>query len=303
MRSWNTLLLCCIPFFVGACAGGGGGGGGGSAPPPFVKFSSIAVPGSARISGNSQQASYIVTYSPQQVSSVSTPTTSNPGAFMDVTMNSARNITAITIQSANGTMASIGSATAGVEWTAGATSQTFVMTPSVSTVGWDYQTFGVWITGYNAGQGTAGAFSGGTGTAPAMIPTGGTATYNGLAGGIYVAAGGNAYTTQAAMTANVDFAVRSISFSSGAPVLVGLFDGIQSMPVNSLAMTGALGYSAGSNTFSGTVSTNSNLSGTGTMTGTAAGKFFGPTAQELGGTYAVTDGNGAHMIGGFGGKR
>jgi hypothetical protein len=38
------------------------------------------------------------------------------------------------------------------------------------------------------------------------------------------------------------------------------------------------------------------------MTGVATGKFYGPTAQEIGGTFAVT-GGGASYFGAFGGKR
>jgi hypothetical protein len=38
------------------------------------------------------------------------------------------------------------------------------------------------------------------------------------------------------------------------------------------------------------------------MTGSATGKFYGPTAQEIGGTFAVSDGS-AGYLGAFGGKR
>jgi hypothetical protein len=65
----------------------------------------------------------------------------------------------------------------------------------------------------------------------------------------------------------------------------------------SLNMTGTLNYSPGSNQFSGAVST------AGGMTGTAQGRFFGPAAEEIGGTFSVT-GPGVQSYGGaFGGAR
>jgi hypothetical protein len=38
------------------------------------------------------------------------------------------------------------------------------------------------------------------------------------------------------------------------------------------------------------------------MTGNATGNFYGPSAQEIGGTFALT-GGGASYLGAFGGKR
>ena len=59
-------------------------------------------------------------------------------------------------------------------------------------------------------------------------------------------------------------------------------------------MTGTLTYEAGSNQFTGPVET------TGGMEGTATGLFFGPAAQEIGGTFA-TRGEGVEAyIGAFG---
>ena len=59
-------------------------------------------------------------------------------------------------------------------------------------------------------------------------------------------------------------------------------------------MTGELTYEAGSNQFTGPVET------TGGMTGMASGVFYGPAAEEIGGTFA-TQGTGVEAyIGGFG---
>ena len=39
------------------------------------------------------------------------------------------------------------------------------------------------------------------------------------------------------------------------------------------------------------------------MSGNANGKFYGPTANEVGGTYAVSGSGLGSFVGGFGGKR
>jgi hypothetical protein len=66
-------------------------------------------------------------------------------------------------------------------------------------------------------------------------------------------------------------------------------------------MSGTLTYAAGTNAFSGVVTAAGAGSG---LTGNAIGKFYGPTATEIGGTYAIKAGSGLEsLIGGFGGKR
>jgi hypothetical protein len=66
-------------------------------------------------------------------------------------------------------------------------------------------------------------------------------------------------------------------------------------------MTGTLTYSAATNQFSGATTT-AGGGGVGVLTGTTTGKFYGPTATEIGGTLAVRNGLEA-LAGGFGGKR
>jgi hypothetical protein len=72
---------------------------------------------------------------------------------------------------------------------------------------------------------------------------------------------------------------------------------ISSAENSSLRMTGTLNYASGSNQFSGAISTD------GGMTGSATGRFYGPAAQEIGGTFSAT-GPGVQSYGGaFGGAR
>ena len=63
-------------------------------------------------------------------------------------------------------------------------------------------------------------------------------------------------------------------------------------------MSGSLSYAAGTNSFSGNVSTS------GGMNGTASGRFYGPAATEIGGTFITKAATGVENFGGaFGAKR
>jgi hypothetical protein len=62
-------------------------------------------------------------------------------------------------------------------------------------------------------------------------------------------------------------------------------------------MTGTLTYVAGTNYFTGTVTT------TNGMTGKINGEFYGPGINEFGGTYAVYGSGLGTMVGSFGSKR
>lgn len=299
----SLVIFIALPFFLSACSGGGGGGGNSATFAPFVKFTTIAVPSTVRISGASQEASYSLSGSVVSPTSAVTPYEEN--AYMDARFNDAsRSIASATIRSSDGTVATVSSTTVGTTWTEGTTGQTRLLTPSATAVanGWDYQTFGVWVTGYGASIGTFGAFSGGAATDVAAIPTTGPATYNGLAGGLYVSPAGDAYLTKATMTATVSYSARSIAFSTTAPSAVPLSSpSTAPITLNYLATSGTLTYGSTNNSFTGAVTT---IGGTGgaAMTGSAEGKFFGPAAQELGGTFGFTDGS-ARFVGGFGGKK
>ena len=98
------------------------------------------------------------------------------------------------------------------------------------------------------------------------------------------------------MFATVSFDNRTVAFNTTGTQLVGA---PSSTPTNasSLNLAGTLSVATGANNLSGTVTS---VSG---MTGNANGKFYGPAANEIGGTYAVSGSNLGTFVGGFGGKR
>jgi phage baseplate assembly protein gpV len=159
--------------------------------------------------------------------------------------------------------------------------------------GWQYQSYGVWVSNSPA---AVAAISVGSPTVGSSIPTTSTATFSGGAGGVYYdSSTGASYATAANMTSNVNFATRSIGFSTSSTTKTNLSTGVISSATNQ-NLSGTLSYATGSNNISGSITS------TGGMSGTAVGQFFGPSANEIGGTYKVNSGS-SYMIGGFGGKR
>jgi hypothetical protein len=168
------------------------------------------------------------------------------------------------------------------------------------TPGWNYQTFGVWAQITSSSTFQAGVISAGVPTPGNAIPTTGAATFTGLANGFFVPNVGGipglGFMTSANMTANVDFVARSIGFSTTNSLQMPL--GSTAGTLNSaLDMTGTLTYAPAVNSFSGTVNTAANG-----MTGTATGRFYGPAAAEIGGTFHLSGPTGV-LLGGFGGKQ
>ena len=165
--------------------------------------------------------------------------------------------------------------------------------------GWNYQTFGVWSRDPAGGKpGRVGAISAGNFTATNNIPSTGSATFTGAAAGLYVAPDGVAGGIVAAdMAMVVDFSSRVAGFATANTTLSP--DGIQpSRAFPTLDLTGSLQVANGQNLMFGTVSTTS--SG---LTGDINGKFYGPNAQEVGGTFGLKGAGVESFVGGFGGKR
>lgn len=294
-----------------ACGGGGGGGASGgvgvTVTPNFTSWSAVLAGSTVVASGDSQQGTY--TWTPAgivngTVTSVTVDAQQSGAIFTESFSASTGLAQTVRFQTASGTDISF---TRGADnffiltinsdfWaieSADGTKYALMADPILN--GFEYQSFGIWTTGAGTGSGTHGAASVGAPTPAGSIPTSGIFTYNGVAGGRHVAGNGSSYFTLANMNTTVNFATRQLSFmtsfSEQTPNLV------TSAFVPSLDMTGTLSYVSGSNQFSGAVTA------TNGMTGTAKGRFYGPLAQEIGGTFNVA-GPGVQSYGGaFGGAR
>jgi len=203
----------------------------------------------------------------------------------------------ISFNKSAGDMFTCNTGTCGLTNAAG-TASMIIMEPISLPLGWNYQTFGVWDRLSSSTSFDAGVFSVGAATPGAAVPTTGSGNFSGLANGFFVNSSGTAFFTTANMTANADFVNRTITFSTANTQTVNLSTPTGAgSPNPSLNLNGMFTWTAGNNLFSGSLNTLGNA-----MTGTGNGRFYGPNAEEIGGSYNLT-GSGNSMMGSFGGKR
>jgi hypothetical protein len=157
--------------------------------------------------------------------------------------------------------------------------------------GWNYQSFGAWVIAANgpAPQHVV-VQTGGAVTEIGDVPPTGSAHYAGRSAGVLHNEAGQIFDTRSDVTADVDFGTRDVEFATSGTSLNER--GSELPPINGARfdLTGTLRYEAGSNRFMGMVTTVGSE-----QTGTADGVFYGPAAQEIGGTFAVES-----YIGAFG---
>jgi C-lobe and N-lobe beta barrels of Tf-binding protein B len=164
---------------------------------------------------------------------------------------------------------------------------------------WNYQTFGVWVMDAGLPSIRLGAISAGGPTSGSALPTSGTATFNGLAAGLYIDTAGTPWGTAAMMKADVSFGSRTILFSTSKTFVASDPQAARAGALDeNLNLSGTLSYAQGINNFSGTVTTQN-----GQLTGRSEGRFYGPAAEEIGGVYSLSGSGPSRLIGGFGGKR
>jgi hypothetical protein len=295
-----------VVSFVAAIAGCGGGGGGGSSPPqivdaPFTSWQAVQPNTRYTIPGISQTASGTMDVTGTVTSATLAPV-DTAASTVQVTYNSSGVPSAITINTPQSNLtfdnSSGNSLTCSGGGCVGSTPTAVGGTIDPIAVAWNYQTYGFWAqVPTSATTWLTGAISVGAPTPASAVPTSGTAMFNGTASGFYVDSVGNLNVTTASMTANADFSARSIGFATSNTVLMPVIAG-GNIPNSGLDLSGTLTYSAGTNQFSGPVATTAPA-----LSGTATGQFYGPSAQEIGGTYGLTGSGVSHMLGAFGGKQ
>lgn len=163
--------------------------------------------------------------------------------------------------------------------------------------GWNYQTFGAWATQTGPTTLVLSAMSAGNVTPGSAVPTTGVVTFGGVAAGYFIDPAGTQFSTEARLSAQVDFQKRSIGFrtfdtemANSNPSRSGQNDGLN--------LSGTLSWAPGQNAFGGPLK-----SGNAELNGQALGRFYGPKAEEMGGTYHLVGPGVSRMVGGFGGKQ
>lgn len=301
----RLLTVLTLSGLLAACAGGGGGGG-----------SSSNGNVTTTATGFSGQATWTSAGAGGVVTNIGTYNQATSGLTYTETVNSSNIVQSNSFTSAAGTIISFDRAqgdTIGNIVTGPLANKSYaelksngndlaIISPG-SMNGWSYQSYGVWISNLNSSSGTVGGGSAGTLTTGAAIPTSGSANFSGTSAGTYTSSSGNAYLTGSSMSASVNFATRSLSFATTGTQILLSNGSWQS--TSGLNTTGTLSYGSGSNLVTGSNLATAGGGGVAAMTGgTVTAKFYGPSANELGGTFAVRAGAGVESYAGaFGSKR
>jgi hypothetical protein len=188
--------------------------------------------------------------------------------------------------------------TSSLDVTDGDEAQGMIYEPETNS-SWDYQTMATWLeTDEAAGTGRIGAASVGNHTANAAIPASGTATFSGVAEGMYVDDSHKFYRVSSNATLVANFASESVTFATSDSQTHNIDTGVISSN-NDLNLTGTFNYSNNNNLIT------SNLSSTtsGWTGGTASAKFYGPNAEEVGGVFSIRGTGKEAYEGAFGAKQ
>lgn len=302
-------LVAFLAFVLSACGGGAGGSSAGitsSPPPPPVQFSSFSdLPANTEVTVSGESIERTVTLgSDGRVTAFGQQGTIG-SASANFVVNSQDQLTSIEVNGRNSSVEFDSSdesdplvvpgtqiVVAALLGNADGSDQLIIADPFA--LGFDYQTFGAWGTGLLPGQ-TAdyGLISVGAKTAGASVPTSGTATFSGVAGGLYVSNSGRVARYGAQATFGVNFNARTIDLSTFNDFLVDIET--ETATLIGLSLEGTLTYGAGSSEFDGTLTF-------GNSSGQASGRFYGPGAEELGGVFEIFGSSGS-LLGGFGGRR
>ncbi len=310
--------LAVLSIALAACGGGSSGGGVQSIPSPppaptpppppppstptdFSSWNSVPTTGILRLSGKSVEASYVPAQMNGTVGSYNTPGAGTVTADFTYSSGSQTGVSVQGTQSSvsfsNGdgsTKINLASSPSTTKYSSpsGATS---LLVVDAAAAGYSYLSYGAW-TGATSNTGYINSFHAGSPTPSGSVPTSGSATYRGTSTGYYSSVNGsvNAVTSDVALT--TDFASRSISYVASNTQGSSAYPGLN--------ITGTLTYSSGSSNFTGTLSTPQGF-GTGVLSGTASGSFYGPSGQELGGAFVLNwvGGTVGQYVGSFGGKR
>ena len=301
----RSMVVCMLAALVGAC-GGGGGDTGIVRRVAFTSFSEVRPGTIVTVSGISQTQNLTYDALGALVTrTVNAPNAGTSGANLTYQQALPLTLGALEINSPQSnvrwdiTRAGQSVTCGGPSCVAASASANGVLLNALDpSLAWNYQTFGYWLADASTTVTVAGAISVGNPTPVGGIPIIGGATYSGWSGGIYTNPAGDLFEHSAPMTAIADFTNRTIDYSTTSTLSrpLGSAAAMTAAPGLDITTTTTLSYAPGTNQFSGAVTTSG-------MNGTAVGRFYGPAAQEIGGTYRLTNGAIEAMIGAFGGKR
>ncbi len=281
--------LCALGVSLSAC--GGGGGGGGSPATPFTSISDLPETGTVEAQGIATTATIRLNpntgdFAMSNISGTEASTLRlrrENGEVVGLVLTAPESSAAIDVRDGG----DITRSGAVVFFDSDARLEDAILVLETGQA-FEHQTLGVWLSSPELNIGTIGAGAYGAQTPAAGIPRNQTATYAGESLGRAVDADGLLYLTTSGIEIRTDFQTTSLS-STGT---IGFEDG--SGALNDLPEFDFSG--GGPVTGSGFTAV---VSGPATL-GVADGRFHGPNAEEVGGTYSLTGANGVSHIGAFG---
>ncbi len=314
MRLPPKISASLSALILSACGGGGGGGGSGNLS-QLIEFSSwanVQANQTVRLQGISHNTDYTAP-APNFVVTQLTAST-DASSTVSITYDGQQDVSAVSLTSGSkshtfatssgDTIGNLGTYLPGysdIAFAADATGANIGIAaePLASNINWNYQTFGAWETGRGTGSGYAAVASVGSMTTGAGIPTTGNATYTGYSGGVALSANGaQDFVVSSNFQATANFATRSVSIQATNS---GAYDPVNDLLYSGNAATvfdynGILTYDAGSNALSGTITLSWG-------NGTADGRFYGPSASEIGGIFEARGAGVSGYFGAFGAKQ
>jgi hypothetical protein len=276
-----------------------GCGGGGSSPvkTSFSSFINIPPNSTADVTGEAIEESYTLGSAPPFPVTSVTDLGTDSTATASLSFDSDGQLSKLSITTDNGVVSWNSSTdffvpSQGIIQMISADGDRYAYAIDPLDFGWDYQTFGTWISGLNSLSPRSGSITVGARTNGDSVPSTGTATFIGAVGGTYIDSAGAGFLVIGNSSIGADFDARSLTFETTNNNTINLVDASPGTNSN-LNLSGTLTYSAGSNNFTGTVN------GTG-LTGSASGYFYGPAAEEAGGTFSLSGSGVERYTGAFG---
>lgn len=286
--SKNAMAMSLAMVFLAGCSGGGGGE---NRVVQFTAFSKVPKDGTTNFNGTSRSVSFTEDGS-GTVTATTVASGPNKATATLITENDNAVAIRVNVPGANASFNRDNGDTiqndGAIISAESANGQDLLFVANGKTTALEHQTFGVWVTGAGSGSGRVGTGSFGSRTASNNLPPAGSnASYDGATIGHVIYNDGERGFTVSGITVDTDFSHATITTydtnvvdaRTGASSLDSRLDFAGDGPVSGTRFAAPVSSSI--------------------VDGTANGQFYGPAAQEVGGTFVLTGGTTTY-IGSFG---
>lgn len=280
-------LLCCTPLIVGC-----GSGNGSERTIPFSTNSEIPENGTVEIPGEARTASYVVDNATGEIfiSNLTGPVPSRVLITREDGEEFLLRLIAPSSRAEFNTRTGAEAILSGFVILYGSDGgDNFAQVVNGTSAPLEHQVFGTWATGLRDGRGSLSAGSFGNVTPVDSVPSGVTASYGGISTGLAKLSDGVGYETLSNVSLFTDFSTFSMSSENTEAFRLsdGQFRDAAELDFSGNGSVSGAGFSA-------------IISASPTMSGEVQGVFYGPGAEEVGGTFEMSGPDDQAYIGSFG---